>query len=300
MKRLIVLIIIVVIFFIGYLSSYTVTQGEWAVVTQFGKPVRTLVDPGFYFKMPDPIQRVNRFDKRIELFESEPIQYMLADQNPLIITTFLIWKISDPLRYFQAIGMRLRAQQQIEGIVTAQMGDLLGHYQINQIINTDHKKIRLKELEDQTRKICNDKTLKKYGVELVKIGVQRITYPKVVNSAVYKRMKAEREKEAAKIRNSTMERVNKIKTEADQEAKLALLRAEKAAALDRALGDQAAMKLYGETYQKNLDFFTFLKSLELYEKSIGEQSVLILSTKNPIFKNLFPLDSKRLNDSVKK
>ena len=120
-----------------YYSTYTVDEREWVVVTQFGQPVKTVTDSGLHFKRPGFLQKVNRLDKRIQVYETEAIQLLLGDKNPLIVGCYAAWKITDPLLYFQTIGLdNEQGARKIGDILNSQLGGVISEYSINNIINT--------------------------------------------------------------------------------------------------------------------------------------------------------------------
>jgi membrane protease subunit HflC len=209
-------VIVILITIIIGLSFYTVDETQWGIVTQFGKPVRTIKNPGLYIKLPTPIQNVNYFDKRIHLIRTQPIQFLLKENKPIIISSFIAWKISNPLLFFEVIGFDKNAPSKLEDMVNSYMGNQLGNYYLEQLINTDKSKIKIQEIEYLIKKFSNKETKEKYGIEIIKVGFIRVSYPTIVTKAVYTRMKTERETEAKKLRSSGEEKAQTIKINANK------------------------------------------------------------------------------------
>ena len=270
----------------GYLCSYTVNEREWVVITQFGRPVRTVKDTGLHFKLPGIIQKVNRFEKRINTFESQLIQLLLGDKNPIILSCYVAWRIDNPLTFFQAVNCLENATPKLSDMVNSQLGGILGDYTIDNIINIVPEKVKMNKIEERLMVNSNKMARERYGIQIVQIGIRRIAYPSIVSNAVYERMKSERRKESNKLRAEGREEATKIEAIADKEAKDIMADAYKSAQIIKGKGDKEAMKIYAEAYGKDPEFFDFLKSLETYEKILKTKSTLILSTESELFKYL--------------
>lgn len=266
------------------LSAFVVQEKEYAIVTQFGKPVRIIKEAGLYFKLPGFLQTVNRFDGRLNVFETQPIQLLLADKNPLILSCYVTWKIGDPLTFFQSMGGEENAAVKINDMIGSQLGNILGDYTLDNVINTSRNQVKSEEIEERLTAGANKRLGNKYGVIIVATGVKRMVYPSIVSDAVYERMKSERRKEADKLRAEGHEEAAKIQAEANKEAKGIRTEAYKIAQVIKGEGDAEAMKTYAEAYGKDLEFFDFMKSLETYQNVLKEKSTLILSTDSELFK----------------
>ena len=268
------------------LSVFIVDERETVIVTQFGKVVKTIDKPGLNFKLPAFIEIVNRFEKRTEIFSTQPIQLLLRDKNPIILTSFVCYKISEPLNYFQSLTNKDIAVQRISDMIISMLGSTLGEYTIENIINTDVSKIKLNEIEAKVLMVCNQKAKSKYGIEVTAFGVQRINYPTIVLDSVYNRMQAEREKEAQKFRAEGMEEFAKIEAGASKEAAQIESEAYKRAESIKGEGDKKAIEIYAKAYGKDPKFFEFIKSLDTYNEILKDKTTLILSTDSELLKYL--------------
>lgn len=287
MKRRLIIPLLLIITAVGaYFSLYTVKENELAIITQFGKPTRIVEDSGLHAKLPGFIESVNRFDKRADLFETNPTQLLLGDKKPIIISCYVLWKISDPLLYFQSIGQTENAVQKIGDIINSKLSIVLSDYSISNIINTADEQVKLSAIEQQATRSANENTIRKYGVEVLETGIQRVAYPAVVIDAVYERMRSERTKEADKIRAEGHEVAQKITVEADMEAREIKAVAKKEALILKGEGDYESMKIYTDAYEQGGEFFTFLKSLETYSSILGRDTTLVISTDSDLFKYL--------------
>ncbi len=278
------LISILTVFVLAYFSFYTVDETEFVVVTQFGKPISTKNESGLYFKLP--YQSLNYFDKRIEISETPAVQFLLKENKPIIISTFIAWRIKKPLLYFQTIGKLNSPVSKLVDMLNSSLGNMIGLYTSEELINTDVSKLKITTLKSSLKEKNNKESLDKYGIEILDVGFARIAYPAIVTKAVYGRMKAERETEAKRLRAIGRERAQFIRVEADKNAKKLLSEANKKAIIIRGKAEAKVLKLYGENYSKSFEYFDFIKSLETYQKILSEKTTLILSNKSRLFKFL--------------
>lgn len=269
-----------------YVSSYTVSESEYVILTQFGKPSGAVQEAGLHWKLPGFFETINRFDRRIHIFSTQPIQLMLGDKNPIVLTSFICWRIQDPLLFFQSLANTETATQKLGDMVNSQLGNALGELKITNIINTDSSEIKLEGLESAILQNINTGAMEKYGIEVVQAGISRIAYPTVVADAVYNRMKSEREKEALKYRAEGREEATKIKAKADREVTEILSEAYKQAQILKGQGDQKALEIYSKAYGKDREFFEFTKSMETYKDILGSRSTLVISTDSDMLKYL--------------
>jgi len=269
-----------------YLVTFTVSEREYVVVTQFGKPTRTISASGLNWKWPGFLETVNRVDRRIHTFTTQPIQLLLGDKNPIVLTSYVCWRVRDPLLFFQSLVNTEIARQKLGDMVNSQLGSVLGDFSLANIINTAPEQVKLSAIENRILEDTNRKAQSKYGLEIIQVGIRRIAYPTIVADAVYNRMRSEREKEAMKYRAEGREQATKIRAKADREVTEILAEAYKKAQILKGEGDQQALKIYSAAYGKDREFFEFTRSMEVYRDILGEQSTLILSTDTELFRYL--------------
>lgn len=288
----------VVLALLAYFSLFTVAENELVILSQFGKPTRIIKHAGLQVKLPGFLENINRFNKRSDLFETQPTQLLLGDKKPIIISCYVLWKIHDPLLFFQAMGQTANAVQKIGDIINSKLSIVLADYTIANIINTDAHKVLLDQIEAQITETANKNSIQKYGIEIQRTGVQRLAYPSVVINSVYERMRSERIKEADKIKAEGHEAAEKISIEAEKQAQQIKAEAQKQALILKGEGDKTSMEIYTKAYQKGPEFFNFLQSLETYSSILGKDTTLILSTDSELFKYL-QLDDKQTLERTK-
>jgi len=290
MKKLIVIAAIAAfVIWVICLCVFTVSEKEIAIITRFGRPIRTITEAGPHLKIPGFPEKVNRLDKRIHVFKTRPLQLLLGDKNPIILTCYVCWHISQPLQFFQSVTVPAVAQEKLADMVNAQLGNVLGDYSLSQIINVDPEEVKLAEIENRILTGCSLQAQRQYGLDVVDIGIRRISYPAIVTNAVYNRMKAEREKEAKKYRAEGLEEAAKIEAAADKTSSQIRAEAYKQAEIIKGEGDSESIRIYEEAYGQDPELYRFLDTLKTYKKILGRQTTLILSTDSELFRYLVPL-----------
>ena len=292
MRRLTIPIVLAAVAAVGYGAVFTVPEREVVIVSQFGRPVRIVEDAGLHIKAPLGVHRVIRLDRRLNVFETQVIQLMLGDRNPVVVTSFVAWRIDDPLRYYQSLGEATNAQLKLGDLVNSKMGTVLGQYELGDVISTDGVQVKLAEIEGRILEDVASQASEVFGIELVRVGVRRFGYPPIVSKAVFDRMKAEREKEASRHRAEGKEKATGIEAETDREVSEILAEAYKEAETIKGEGDSEAMRIYAEAYGQDQEFFLFLKSLEAYEKVLDENSTVVMSTDSDLFRYLESMEGR--------
>jgi len=282
----IICIILAVILGLVFMSTFTVSEREYVVVTQFGKPTQTISTSGLYFKRLGFLETVNRIDRRTSVFTTQPIQLLLGDKNPIVLTCYVCWRVREPLLFFQSLISAEIATQKLGDMVNSQLGAVLGDFKLGNIINTTPAEVKISEIENRILKYTNIRTQEKYGIEVVQVGIRRIAYPTIVADAVYNRMRSEREKEAMKYRAEGKQEATKIKAKADREVSEILAEAYKKSQILKGEGDQQSLKIYSKAYGKDKEFFEFIKSMDVYKDILKQKSTLVLSTDSDLFRYL--------------
>ncbi|MCK4825699.1 hypothetical protein KA005_58670, partial [bacterium] len=167
--RYIIIICVALIVILGFvfISTFTVSEREYVVMTQFGKPTRTISTSGLYFKQPGFFETANRIDRRTHVFTSQPIQLLLGDKNPIVLTCYVCWRVHNPLLFFQSLLNAEIATQKLGDMVNSQLGSVLGDFTLSNIINTTTTEVKISTIEGLILKNTNVRTQEKYGIEVV-------------------------------------------------------------------------------------------------------------------------------------
>jgi len=277
---------IIIIVTLAFFSLFTVNEKELVVITRFGKPVRTLSQAGLYLKLPGFLENVNRLEKRAKVFTTQPIQLLLGDKNPLILTCYVCWKVSDPLTFLQSLTTTEISEQKIGDMVNSLLGSTLGDYTIENVISVQPESVKLEEMEKKILNNCKEKAIAKYGIQIIDVGIRRLAYPKIVAQSVYNRMRAEREKEARKYVAEGREEATNIESQTDKEVATIIAEAQKQSEILKGQGDKESMMIYADAYNRDMGYFEFINSLEACKELMKNNSTLILSTDSEVLKYL--------------
>ena len=285
MKRIIIMVaaialglVIVTTFF------FAVDESEYVVVTQFGNPIKTPKQAGLCQKLP--WQTVNRFDRRMQLYETPLIEYLTGDKKNVVLQAFVCWRVEDPLEFFRAVRTFESANQKLDDLITASIGAKLGDYKMANLISVNAEEVKIPEMERLITSEVNAKTRAGYGIEVARVGVSRLALPEDNARSVYRRMEAERSAIASEYRALGREEADKIKSRADKEKSDIIANAYKDAQIIRGEGDARSAEIYAEAYSKAPDFFELLRTLEAYKKMLNQQAVFVMSADSELLKYL--------------
>jgi len=284
--KILLLLCVAIAVTLTFYSLFTVNEKELVVVTRFGKPVRTLDHAGLYFKLPGFAENVNRLEKRAKVFTTQPIQLLLGDKNPLILTCYVCWKVSDPLVFLQSLTTTEISTQKIGDMVNSLLGSTLGDYTIENIISVKPESVKLEEIEKKILDASKEKAIAKYGIQIIDVGIRRLAYPQIVAQSVYDRMRAEREKEARKYVAQGKEEAANIESQTDKEVATIIAEAQKQSEILKGQGDRQSMTIYAEAYNKDIGYFEYINSQEACKELMKKNSTLILSTDSEVLKYL--------------
>ena len=280
-KVILVIVIILVTAAVLAGSLFTVDETEQAIVTQLGKFVREVKQPGLHFKIP-LIQTVHRFEARVLEYDAAARTIITGDKKHLDIDNYARWKIIDPLKFYQTAKNVENAQSLLDDIVFSEMREELARHTLTEIVSVNRKQIM-----DKVAEQCKLKT-GDYGIQIIDVRIKRADLPEGVTSSVYGRMRAEREKEAKKYRSEGEEESVKIKAETDKEKKILLAGSYREAEKLMGEGDANAITIYAEAFEKDPEFYSFVRTLKAYESSLGTGTTIVMPSDSEFFQYLSP------------
>lgn len=300
MKRLILPLVIFVLL-IGQSAFFIVNEAEQALVTEFGKPVGDIHYAGIHFKIP-VIQNVHRFSKQILNWDADPNQIPTSDKKYIWVDTTARWRIKDPLRFFTTVATQRGAQSRLDDIIDSVVRDAVSGHLLTEIVRgidyqapTDQQDSPAVVI-DRTivgREIIINNILAQaqlstpeYGIALIDVKIKRINYVEQVRKRVYERMISERNKMAAQYRSEGEGEKADILGQMQKELKKISSESFRHAEEIRGKADAKATAIYAAAYNQEPDFFRFMRTLESYQKTIGQNNRLILSTDNDYFQIL--------------
>jgi len=264
------------------LCAYTVPQWQQAIVVQLGEPVRTVQEPGLYFKLP--IQNVLYFDKRLLAYDAAPKEILTKDKQQLVVDNFSRWRIRDPLQLYRTVRDEAGAQSRLDDVIYSIVRENLGRHTLREIMNEKRTEVMAEITKE------SDAKARDYGIEVTDVRIKRADLPEKNELNVFERMRTERERQAKKFRAEGDEEARKIRSGSDRDVQILLAEARKQAEITRGQGDAQAVKIFADAYGRDPDFYQLVRTLEAYRNSINEGTTLILSPNSEFFRYLKQLD----------
>jgi modulator of FtsH protease HflC len=270
-KRWVIVIgTVVLLLAVWNLAFFTVPVWMQAIVVQLGEPVRTVREPGLYFKIPF-IQNVQYFDRRLLEYEASPKELLTRDKQQLVVDNYTRWKIIDPLKFFQAVRDEAGAQSRLDDIVYSNLRENFGRQTLIEIVSTRREQL----MEEVTRK--SDQTARDYGIEVVDVRIKRADLPEKNEQNVFNRMRTERERLAKKYRAEGDEEARKITSGSDKEVRVLIAEAMRESEGLRGRGDAEAVKIYADAYGRDMDLYALVRTLDAYRRALPDSTSLVMS-----------------------
>jgi len=276
---LVAVIFVVVVIAIVNSGFFVVDERNQAIVLQFGRFIQTIQEPGLHFKTPF-IQSVIYYDDRILEYDSAPTEILTKDKKNLLVDNFARWKIADPRKFYETVKSESSAQVRLDDIIYSMLRVELGRYTLEEIISS-HRDVIMNLVTQKSAEKATD-----YGIEIVDVRIKRADLPPENARSIYERMKAERKKQANMYRSEGEEEALKIRASTDKEKKIILSKAYEKAQILRGEGDAEAIKIYAKAFRKDAEFYTFIRSLKAYEKTLNDKTTLVISPDIEFFKYL--------------
>ncbi len=276
---------------------YILPEGRQAVITQFGAPVgKPVTKAGLHFKTPF-IQDVTYFDKRILIWDGDPNQIPTIDKTFIYLDVTARWRIADALRFLQAVNNETRAMTILDDILDGTVRDLVNKNKLAEIIRSSDWQLPEGGDPDDTIQFGRDKIVEqiyqaaasqtpKYGIELIDVMFKRVNYIESVRRKVYDRMISERKRIAAEKRALGEGQKAEILGRVERELKEITSKASKEAQEIRGRADAEAARIYAEAYTRDPEFYSLVRTLESYKKTLAANSRLILSTDSEFYRYL--------------
>jgi len=265
------------------LAAYSVPQWMQAIVVQLGDPVRTVQEPGLYWKIPF-IQNVLYFDQRLLDYNASPRELLTKDKQQLVVDNYSRWRIRDPLQFYRTVRNEAGAQSRLDDIIYSNLRETLGRHTLREIVN-EKRALLMRQVTERS-----DEKAREYGIEVVDVVIKRADLPEKNELNVFNRMRTERERQAKKFRAEGDEEARKIRSESDKQVQILLAEARKKAEIMRGEGDALAVKIFADAYGRDPEFYQLVRTLEAYRKSLGEDTTVILSPNSDFFRYLRQLE----------
>ncbi len=267
-----------------WLTFFPVRETEFALITQFGRPVRTITAAGLQAKWF--FQSVTYFDRRLRIYDPRPSEFLTRDKKNLVIESYVAWRIRDPKRFIETVGDPASAEMRLHDIVWSGLSASLGNHDLDSIVAPNADNTQSEAFLDQLAAGTGSSALAQYGIDIVDVRIKRLNLPEQNKQSVYARMRAERQRIARQYRAEGEEQALRIRADADRQRDEILAAAYKDAEKTRGEGDAAATRIYSQAYSRNPKFYRLVRTLDSYKKILDDKTTAILSSDSELLKVL--------------
>lgn len=261
---------------------FIVREGDAVVVTTFGKPVRSLSEAGLYGRGPWPVQRVYRFDQRIQSFEGPFEQVLTSDGKNVLVALYAGWRILEPISFLERVGSTEQAERNLEGLLRNYTSATLGRYSFSNLVNVNPDRIRFDQIETDILTALKSEAEDRFGIAVDFVGIRRIGLPESITERVFDRMRAERTELAERYRSEGESEALRIRAEADSQREQLLARAAADAKRIRAEGEAEAAASYA-VFAEHPELALFLRRLDVLESVMTNKTTVVLSSETEPF-----------------
>ena len=266
-----------------YAFTWQLREGSVAIRLRLGRAVDVVDTAGLHGKLPWPIDQIAVLDGRRRVLKTRHTEMLTRDKKNVILLSYVVWRISDPLRFYQSVGTVEAGDSKLDGLVTNAKISVLGGYDLSALVSTKSEDLMTEEVESSILANVLTSADEKYGVRIEEVGFERLSLPESNTRFVFDQMRAERkqyaaryraegEREAQSIRSSTMLEVAQIRAEANEKA--ARIRGE---------AEAEAARIYAEAHSVDPAFYRFTRSLESMDTILNEKSHVVLRTDSAPF-----------------
>jgi len=278
--RILAPVILVILVFVGLQSLFVVRETEHALKFRLGEVIRDDYAPGLHFKTPF-INNVRKFDNRLITLDMPPEQMNTAEQKFVEVDYYVKWQIRDPRQFYVATtgGDFLIARARLAQLIRNDLRDEFAQRTLSEVVS-EQRRTMMQRLQERA-----DERMATFGVDVLDVRIKKIELTEGVLGSVFDRMETQRTEFANELRSLGRERAEEIQADADRQVRILLAEAERDAARIRGEGDARSTEIYATAYQRDPEFYAFMRSLEAYSGSFGgTRDMLLLDTKSDFFR----------------
>jgi membrane protease subunit HflC len=268
------LLVALVLFWFGFICE--VREGNCAVILRFGAVRKEVTQAGVYLKLPWPFETVVTYDNRMQYLESGKLETVTKDPTNVVIQSYVVWRIADPVLYHNSVGIRGTADSFLNEAVKSATNGTLGNYELEQLVSEDADTICIEqiqmEIRDRVAKVC----LENYGIEVTDVSILRLTLPDTNLDAVFAQMKADRQKDIDEIISKAQLEASEITLGAAEKSAQIIAQGTTEAAKIKEETEREVAKIYADAQSANIELYKFLMSLDTYLNSVDETTILVV------------------------
>lgn len=288
----IVFSLLIIAIVLAYGMSYQVSEYENVVVTRFDRPMEPVTtEAGLHFKLPWPIDQVRVVDMRKRIYETPLVSNQTKDDKTVMLKTYMMWRVCDALKFIRAFGGDVEAaEKNLESSVVGLKNPVLGDYPMSALISTNGSEVKITEIEkricDSVNEVLKDKDS---GIEVLQIGIKRISLPETNMKDIVAKMRTNRGLEASKIAQKGRRDVEAITKQAEVDAQQIIAQGINEATKITQQADAEAMTITASVHQLDPEFYEFWKAMNTIQKTIGPRTTLILKHDSSVFSPIFQM-----------
>lgn len=303
MMALGVVLLLLVMAFAGAL--YIVDETEQVVITRFGRPVGDpITDAGLHFKLP-MVHTANRFSKQFLEWDGASNQLPTRDKRFVHVDSYARWRITDPLLFFQRLTDERGAQSRLDDILDGETRNTIANHNLIEVVRTSNRQfvaadsLGLDDVVDEQLQITAGRDAlaaevlaaaqgrtSDLGIEILDFRFKRINYVEEVRREVYSRMISERQRIAAQFRSEGAGEAARIRGEKERELRVIASEAYRDSEEIKGVADATAADTYAAAYNRDADFYRFVKTLEAYRETLGDGTTMLLGTDSEFLRYL--------------
>lgn len=280
-KWMFALVVAAIIGFFGFV--FKVNEGECAVVTRFGAVRAELTQAGMYFRLPWPFEDVKIQDARKRYLDSGYLETLTHDKKNVIMQTYAIWSIQDPLKYYTSVGDSALAETYLSDLITNAKNGIMGSYDLSSLVSMEEDNIKIGEIEETMLSEIQPRALEQYGIRIHELRLKRVGLPSTNVQSVFGQMQADRQKYIDQLLAEGERDAQIIRSESDAEVAAIVAQGRESAAAINAETEREVAAIYANAHSQDPELYAFLRKLAALENSVDENTVMIVTTDTPPF-----------------
>lgn len=273
-KYVTAVLVVLVLFWFGFVCQ--VREGSCAVILRFGAVRQEITEAGVYLRLPWPFESVVNYDTRLQYLESNKLETTTADKRNIILQSYVVWKIDDPVLYHNSVGSQGNADYYIKDQVFSATNSTMGGYRLTEMVSLEKEEIKIDQIQQDIYQRVHDVCLENYGIEVTDVSILRLSLPEDNLQSVFAQMTADREKEISAIMSQAKLEAKQIETEALEEAAQITSQGTIDAAKIDAETETLVAAIYAEAQSANIELYRFLMNLDTMVASVNGDTILVV------------------------
>lgn len=273
----VVIAVLLIIIMAYFMFTCEIREGTGAVILRFGAPRAEITEAGLYFRLPWPFETVEKFENRLQYLESNYLETTTKDNRNIILQSYVIWKVENPLLFYNSVGAQGTVDTYIKDQIFSATNSIMGAYNLTELVSLEKENIKTEEIQEKIHNEVKTNCEKNYGIEITDVNILRISLPDTNLESVFEQMRADRQKDIDTIIANATRDANKITSNADAEAAKIIADGETQAAEIKAKTETEVAAIYAQAQEANVKLYKFLKELDTISASVDDGTVLVVT-----------------------